>query len=140
MVLGNKKLLETERALAGIERRAVERTGKDAIEVQKLVVANARKRHERARAELEQYRKLGKNAISERELQRREYDVAAARRGVVLEGARLKILRNELPFLVEKAEARLAAASAKLEAAQLTAPSDGTILEVRKTGRRASPG
>ncbi len=132
MVLGNKKLLETERALAGIERRAVERTGKDAIEVQKLVVANARKRHERARAELEQYRKLGKNAISERELQRREYDVAAARRGVVLEGARLKILRNELPFLVEKAEARLAAASAKLEAAQLTAPSDGTILEVRK--------
>ncbi len=132
MVLGNKALLETERALAAIEREAAERTGIDAIEVQKLVVNNARKRHERAKAELAQYRKLGPNAIVERELQRREYDVAETKRGIVLERARLKTLRNELPFKIKSAEARLEAATARLRAAELTAPSDGTILEVRK--------
>ena len=62
MILGSKALLEIELALAEIERKAVERTGKDAIGLQKLLVGNARKRHERAEAELAHYRKLGKNA------------------------------------------------------------------------------
>ncbi|MEE8246519.1 MAG: efflux RND transporter periplasmic adaptor subunit [Alphaproteobacteria bacterium] len=132
MVLGNRTVLETEKALAGIEREEVARSGRDAIAVQKLVVQSAQMRHERAEAELAQYLKLGQNAISEREVQRREYEVAAARRGVVLEQRRLKTLRNELPFKIKLAEARLALAEARFRASEVVAPSDGTILAVEK--------
>jgi len=132
VILSNHDVLKAESEIARLERDSAEQGGKDRLALQRAVRAAAELRLSHADAAVAEYRALGANALSQAELTQRRNLATEARSLVAIESLRLRQLEKEIGFESARAALRLALSEARLRNSTIVAPSDGTILEIRR--------
>ena len=130
MVFSNHELLEAELELAQIEHEQAKKNGVLQLLLQKLALEAGKLNLERAKEQLKNYEALGANAIVDKELISRRYQVDDAAIKVRVEETRLQQLRQQIEILQRQTKARLRVAESNLQDSILTSPVDGTILQV----------
>lgn len=132
MAFSSYPQLLAEQELAQLQLKRAQELGPSNVQVEELALEAAKRQLSRAEAELASYRKLDAAARAEKELARRRQAVEDARNNSEAEALKLEQVRQETAIAEQEATQHLALADAQLRSGQLVAPSDGTVLEIRK--------
>lgn len=132
VILNTHDVLKAETEIARLELDAAEKQAKDRVALQRAVLAAARLRQSHEEAAVAEYQGLGANAVAKAELTRRQNAAAEAKNAVEIEAIRLRQLEKEVEHERAKAALELALSEARLKSSVVTAPRDGTVLEILK--------
>lgn len=132
LVFSNYTELNIRKALAELELKNQSALGPERIKMQEAKVKDVSNLLERAEKHLENYQSLEAKAQVATELSRREQSRDDAKLQLDLEKLRLQQVKRESELGITHAKLNLKLAKKLLEKAQLVAPRNGVILEIRK--------
>jgi len=112
------------------EWKEAQQSGPLIVRLKELAVEKAEADLQFAKTRLERYRTLEKAAISPSEMESREHQCAAATQAVKAARAELEQARQEMTAASARSQRAVARARRVVESSVLSAPSQGTILDV----------